>query len=205
MRLQDDGVTLHRAPATRISVAHFHKVNRTLELRTPCSIAYLVLGFVYLHETARRKNGIHREIFRSNIPIGVPVVRKLRQIRQGHNTPLLDGASQVRRFLERESWIEPRRHPHLCEVARSFGQVRLLRMPRTNVRRDAIEFEAIEGQQLPIFPPIDSGERIEPENTRDYAFGFNVGQAAGWNCEFLTLKSLRDLTTGQFHVPHTIS
>src|SRR5208283_3235988 len=108
MRLQDDGVAFDGAPATGISIAHFHKVNRTLELRTPCSFAYLVLGSVYLHETARRKNGIHREIFRSNIPIGVAVVRKLRKIRHGHSTPLLDGASQVRRFLERESGIKPR-------------------------------------------------------------------------------------------------
>src|SRR5271157_6453198 len=76
MRLQDDGVALDRAPATRKSVAHFHKVNRTLELRTPYSFPYLVLGFVHLHETARRKNGIHREIFRANIPIGVSVICK---------------------------------------------------------------------------------------------------------------------------------
>src|ERR1039457_5201894 len=116
MRLQDDGITLHRAPATGISVAHFHKVNRALELRTPCSLANLFLGFVHLHETARRKNGIHRKIFRSNIPIGVAGVRKLRQIRHGHNTPLLDGASQVRGFLERESGIEPRQHPHLSDI-----------------------------------------------------------------------------------------
>src|SRR5450759_3593488 len=133
MRLQDDGVTLDRAPATGISVAHFHKVNRTLELRTPCSIAYLVLGFVHLHETARRKNGIHGEIFRSNIPIGVSVICKQRKVSHGHSTPLLDYTSQVRRFLERESWIEPRRYPHLCEVAQRLGHMRLLRTPKANV------------------------------------------------------------------------
>src|ERR1039458_7791120 len=122
MRLQDDGVTLDRAPATRKSVAHFHKINRTLVLRTPCSFPYLVLGFVHLHETARRKNGIHREIFRSNIPVGVSIIRKQRKISHGHGTPLLDYTSQVRCFLERESWIEPRRYPHLGDVAQSFGQ-----------------------------------------------------------------------------------
>src|SRR6202158_1321138 len=134
MRLQDDGVTLDRAPATGKSFAHLHKVNRTLELRMPYSFSSLVLSFVHLHETSRLKNGIHREVFRSNITVGVSVIGKQFEISHGYGTPLLDGTSQVRRFLERESWIEPRRHPHLCDVAQSFGQVRLLRMPKANVR-----------------------------------------------------------------------
>src|SRR5580658_169094 len=134
MRLQDDGVTLEGAPATRIPFTHFHKVNRTLELRTPYSLPYLVPGFVHLHETARRKNGIHREIFRSYIAIRVTIVRKLRKIGHGHNAPLLDCASQIRRFLERESWIELGRHPHLSDVAQSFGHMRLLWMPKADVR-----------------------------------------------------------------------
>src|ERR1039458_5457179 len=74
MRLEDNGVTLDRAPAAGKSFAHFHKVNRTLELRTPYSFPYLVPGFDHLHETARRKKGIHGEIFRANIPIGVSVI-----------------------------------------------------------------------------------------------------------------------------------
>src|SRR5713101_385841 len=134
MRLQDDGVTLDRAPATGKSFAHFYKVNRTLELRVPYSFPYFVLSFVHLHETARLKNGIHREIFRPNITVCESVIGKQFEVSHGHGTPLLDGASQVRRFLERESWIEPGRHPHLCDVAQSFGQVRPLGMPKANVR-----------------------------------------------------------------------
>src|SRR6267143_6122026 len=134
VRLQDDGVTLDRAPATGKSFAHFHKVNRTLELRTPYSFPYFVLGFVHLHETAGLKNGIHREIFRSNITVCISVIGKQFEVSHGHSTPLLDGTFQVRRFLERESWIEPRRHSHLFDVAQSFGQMRLLRMPKAYVR-----------------------------------------------------------------------
>src|SRR5208282_6714661 len=118
---------------------------------------------------------------------------------------LLDSAFQVRRFLERESWIESGRHQHLCDVAQSLGPMRLLRMPKANVRWDAIQFEAIEREQLPILPPINRGKRIEPKNTRICSFGLDVGQAAGRNREFLIVESLRDLITGQLHVAHTIS
>src|ERR1700682_1026733 len=68
-----------------------------------------------------------------------------------------------------------------------------------------MHYEAIERYKLAISSPINSGKRIESKNTWDYAFGFNVGQATGRNCEFLTIKSPCDLTTGQFHVPHTIA
>src|SRR5271156_5557527 len=132
MRLQDDGVTLDGAPATGKSVAHFHEVNRTLEFRTPYSFSYLVPGFVDLHETARRKKGIHGEIFRPNVPIRVSVICKQLEISHGNSAPLLDYTPQVRRFLQGESWIEPGRYPHLSYVARSAGQVRLLRMSETN-------------------------------------------------------------------------
>src|SRR5260370_17364518 len=107
MRLQDDGITLDRAPATSISVAHFHKVDWTLKLRTPGSFPHLVLGFVHLHETARRKNGIHGEIFRSYIAIGESVIGKHRQLTHGYGTPLPDHAFQVRRLLSAKSRTHP--------------------------------------------------------------------------------------------------
>src|ERR1700678_170854 len=133
MRLQDDGVPLDRTPAAGMSVAQFHKVNRPLELRAPCSFGYFVLGLVHLHETAWWKDGIHGEILRSNVPVGKLIVGKQLKISHGHGAPLLDGTPQICRFLERESWIEPGRHSHLCDIAQSFREVRLLRPRRANI------------------------------------------------------------------------
>ena len=90
-------------------------------------------------------------------------------------------------------------------LLKASDTVRLLRVPKADVRCDAIEVEAIEGQQLAILTAINSRKRIEPKDTRDYAFGLDVGQTAGRNREFLIVESLRDLSAGQFHVPHTIS
>ncbi len=78
-------------------------------------------------------------------------------------------------------------------------------MAEADVGGNGIQFEAIEGEQLPVFTAINSGKRIETKNTGNDAFGFDVGQSAGWNREFFILKSARNLIAGQFHVSHAVS
>jgi hypothetical protein len=46
---------------------------------------------------------------------------------------LLDSAAQIGCFLEREPGIEAGGHPHLGQVARGFGKVRLWRAAKANV------------------------------------------------------------------------
>src|SRR5690348_10331088 len=96
MRLQNDLIPPHAAPAAGMPLSRFHKVNWALVLRAPGTFYDPVARLVHLNETARRKDGIHCEILRPEVAVGEIGRRKLRQIGEGDQSPLLDHAAQIR-------------------------------------------------------------------------------------------------------------
>src|ERR1700686_1701808 len=95
MRLQNDVVATHVTPRTNKTSAGFDKVDRTLHLRAPNPFNHSILGFVYLHEAARRQQWIHREIFCAYIAVGISVIGKRREISERHHAPLLDHSRHI--------------------------------------------------------------------------------------------------------------
>jgi hypothetical protein len=81
VRLQDQIVAPHAAPAAGISIARFHKVDRALILRPPNAFHHLISFLVNLDETARWKNWVHGEILMPNVSVGEIAMRKLSEIR----------------------------------------------------------------------------------------------------------------------------
>src|ERR1700686_333568 len=81
MRLQNDLLAAHAAPAAGVAVASLHKINRTFVFGAPRSFHYLISGFIDLDETAGRQDGIHGEIIGADITIGEIGIGELREIR----------------------------------------------------------------------------------------------------------------------------
>jgi hypothetical protein len=73
VRLEDDLIPTELAPAADITIPGLDEVDRTLELRPPGTFDDTILGFIYLHKTTWRKKRVHREVFSSDVPVGVPV------------------------------------------------------------------------------------------------------------------------------------
>src|SRR3954454_6871605 len=77
MRLHHKHRSIHFAPAARIAIARFHKVDRPLELRPPWPFRHLPLALIYLDERTRHQQRIHRPVFRTDISIVIGPVQKL--------------------------------------------------------------------------------------------------------------------------------
>jgi hypothetical protein len=80
MRLQNNAVTLHRAPATRVSLARFQEVDGPFIFGTPSALKHLVPRLVHLQEAAGLQNGVHSEIFAPNVAITVLMIGKITKI-----------------------------------------------------------------------------------------------------------------------------
>src|SRR6266851_2440207 len=87
VRLQDDAIATNLAPGTDKTITSLDEVNGTLELRPPKPFRNLILGFIDLHETPRGKNRVHREVFCSDVTVGVSVVGQCGKIRERHHSP----------------------------------------------------------------------------------------------------------------------
>src|ERR1700722_17714281 len=93
MRLQDDLVLAHAAPAAGIAVPGFDEIKRPLVLRPPPALDYLVPRFIHLNKTTRRQDGIHGEILVTNVAISKVAVGKLGKVSGGDTTPPLHNSS----------------------------------------------------------------------------------------------------------------
>src|ERR1700679_1346800 len=105
MRLQNDLLLAHAAPAAGIPVPGLDEIKGTLVFRPPRSLDYLVPRFIHLDETARRKDGIHGEILVTNVAIGKFAVGKLGEVSGWYQTPLFHHSSQVHRAAFVESGV----------------------------------------------------------------------------------------------------
>jgi hypothetical protein len=80
MRLQDNVIAAHAAPATSVPITGFHKVDGAFILGAPCTFHHLIPGLIHLNEAAGRKNRIHGEILVADVPVSKIAVRKLSQV-----------------------------------------------------------------------------------------------------------------------------
>jgi hypothetical protein len=78
VRLQNQIVAPHAAPAASVPIASFHEINGAFVLRSPNPFDHLIFLFVHLNEAARGKNRVHGEILMSNVAVGEIAVRELR-------------------------------------------------------------------------------------------------------------------------------
>src|ERR1700686_3411355 len=90
VRLQNDFLFAHAAPATGVTLAGFHKIDRALIFGTPGTSYHLISGLVDLNKTPRRQDGIHGEILGAHVTVSKIGVGELREVGDGHQSPLLD-------------------------------------------------------------------------------------------------------------------
>src|SRR5260370_10694767 len=111
------------APAADKTIAGLDEVDRTLELRPPNAFSDPIFGLIYLHKTTWRKNRVHREVFCSDVAVGVPDIGQRGKIRKRHYTPLFDHAGDVRAFGHREPWDQTDRDADLRYPASDLRQL----------------------------------------------------------------------------------
>src|ERR1022692_1977087 len=78
MRLQDNVIATHAAPAASVPVAGLDKIYRAFILGTPRAFHHFILSFVDLDEAAGRKNRVHREVLVPDVAVGKIAVGELR-------------------------------------------------------------------------------------------------------------------------------
>src|SRR5579859_1230629 len=101
MRLQEDALASYVAPGADKPIARLDKIDRALELRPPGAFRDPGLGFIYLDKTPWGEDGIHCEVFCSDVAIGVSALGKRRKIFKWHHTPPLDHPCEVRGLKNR--------------------------------------------------------------------------------------------------------
>src|SRR5665811_782133 len=89
MRLQNNLLAAHAAPAAGMPLASFYKVDGTFVLRAPRAFHHFMPGFVDLDKAAGRQNRVHGEILGADVTISEFAVGKLRQVGDGDQSPLL--------------------------------------------------------------------------------------------------------------------
>src|ERR1700722_6084775 len=107
-RLQNDFLFAHAAPATGVTLAGFHKIDRALIFGTPGTFYHLISGLVDLNKTPRRQDGIHGEILGAHVTVSKIGVGELREVGDGHQSPLLDHPAQI----GGAALVKARIHPH---------------------------------------------------------------------------------------------
>src|SRR5579863_5299418 len=95
MRLQDNVLAAHAAPAASMPLARLHEINGTLVFGAPRAFDDAVPRFIDLDKTSRRQDGIHREVLRSYVAVSELAVRELRQVRNWNQSPLFHHASEI--------------------------------------------------------------------------------------------------------------
>ena len=85
---------------------------------------------------------------------------------------------------------------------RRLFDVRLGRKVELQVRRRQTQVDSVPRQYFTEITAINYGERIKTEDAGNQSLGFDVGQAAGADCEFIVSVPFGDTNAGAFHFPH---
>src|SRR5438477_13070767 len=155
MRLQNDLLAAHAAPAAGVAFTGFYEINGTFILRTPRSLQYFISGFIDLDEAAWGQNRIHGEIVSANVAVGEIGVSKLREISDGHQSPLLDHPSQVGGAALVEAGIHAHRNLHRGKAGESVGNVRFGRRHQSEISSHIVQVDAVPGHQLAEIAAVD--------------------------------------------------
>ena len=70
------------------------------------------------------------------------------------------------------------------------------------IRRRQTQVDSVPGQNFTHIAAINDRQRVEAEDAGNQSFGFDVGQTAGAQREFVVAVPFRDANAGAFHLTH---
>jgi hypothetical protein len=100
MRQEQQVALLQITPGAGVPLAKLHKIDGSIELRTPAGRIYFADTLVNLNEGSRSQHWIESQIFEPNVSVQVMAEIELLEQGNGHFSPDLYYAGQKIRIVE---------------------------------------------------------------------------------------------------------